>query len=75
MVYKSDYASSANCKKGKTMHNVALMRGDGIGPEITDAAVEIVESTGPVEQRRAGKSIWGGACSFGFVFLLPVTTA
>ena len=28
------------------MHKVALMRGDGIGPEITDAAVRVIEATG-----------------------------
>jgi isocitrate dehydrogenase (NAD+) len=28
------------------MHNVALMPGDGIGPEITSAAVRVIESTG-----------------------------
>lgn len=28
------------------MHNVALMPGDGIGPEITSAAVQVIESTG-----------------------------
>lgn len=28
------------------MHSVALIRGDGIGPEITDAAIEVLEATG-----------------------------
>jgi isocitrate dehydrogenase (NAD+) len=28
------------------MHNIALMPGDGIGPEITRAAVQVIESTG-----------------------------
>ena len=28
------------------MHNIALMQGDGIGPEITSAAVQVIEATG-----------------------------
>ncbi len=28
------------------MHNIALMPGDGIGPEITRAAVRVIEATG-----------------------------
>ncbi|MBW1700394.1 MAG: isocitrate/isopropylmalate dehydrogenase family protein [Deltaproteobacteria bacterium] len=28
------------------MHKVALMKGDGIGPEIVDAAVQVIEATG-----------------------------
>jgi len=28
------------------MHRVALMRGDGIGPEIIDAAVRVIEAAG-----------------------------
>ena len=28
------------------MHKVALFRGDGIGPEITDAAIRVIEATG-----------------------------
>ena len=32
------------------MHKVALMQGDGIGPEITDAAIQVIEATGvPIE--------------------------
>jgi isocitrate dehydrogenase (NAD+) len=32
------------------MHKVALMQGDGIGPEITDAAVQVIEAAGvPIE--------------------------
>ena len=28
------------------MHKVALLPGDGIGPEITDAAIRVIESAG-----------------------------
>ena len=28
------------------MHNVTLIKGDGIGPEISDAVVEIIKSAG-----------------------------
>lgn len=28
------------------MHNICLMQGDGIGPEITNAAVQVIEATG-----------------------------
>jgi isocitrate dehydrogenase (NAD+) len=28
------------------MHRIAIIRGDGVGPEISDAAVRVIEATG-----------------------------
>jgi isocitrate dehydrogenase (NAD+) len=33
-------------KKGEIMHKVALLQGDGIGPEITAAAIKVIEAAG-----------------------------
>lgn len=31
-------------RKEKEMHKIALFKGNGIGPEITDTAIDIIES-------------------------------
>ena len=28
------------------MHRIAIIRGDGVGPEVSDAAVRVIEATG-----------------------------
>jgi hypothetical protein len=43
--------SEAKEKEG-TMHKVALLPGDGIGPEITAAAIRVIESAGVQSDRK-----------------------
>ena len=35
-----------NKVRGKNMHNITLIEGDGIGPEIADAVVKIIDAAG-----------------------------
>ena len=50
MIYSDGMADPT----GKREHNVVIIPGDGIGPELTDAALAVLEAV----EEASGGSIW-----------------